>query len=89
MRSLNASEVNMVSGGREARGAYNSNGPDRTRAQAMRENNPGRDWSNSDLNNVSLALGLAGTLVPGIWGRGISALGAAGAAVSGWKRKDK
>jgi hypothetical protein len=90
MRNLNTNEIERIGGGREVRGAFRTDGrPDRTRAEAMRENHQGRDWTMDDLNDASLGLGVLGAFTPGLPGRVFAGLGAVGAAVSGWSRKDK
>ncbi|EJL6264477.1 hypothetical protein NMS06_003184 [Vibrio cholerae] len=89
MRDLNTNEIERIGGGREAQGANRADRPDRTRSEAMRENHQGRDWSMDDLNNVSLGLTAIGAVTPGVPGRVLTGLGAAGAAVAGWSRKDK
>ncbi|GAD89930.1 hypothetical protein VHA01S_030_00050 [Vibrio halioticoli NBRC 102217] len=87
MKQLTKFEVNKISGGREAEGAYNTHGPDRTRAQAMRENNPGdTDKLRSDLRNTGLALTAIGAVVPGVPGRIVGAVGAGTALAGGWER---
>lgn len=88
MKTLTLDELKIVSGGREAQGAFNSNGPDRTRAQAMRENNPGRGPLTENekrfLRNAGLLAGAIGPLIPGIPGRVISGIGGSSALAGSW-----
>ncbi len=86
MKTLTLDEMKIVSGGRHAEGAYNANGPDRTREQARHENYPGREWSSADLRNAGLALSAVGAVTPGVPGRVIGALGAGAALIGGWER---